>query len=783
MRKTGFILIIGALFSFLISAITTHAVEGYVDSGLPCDQTSGKVLCQKRYNSPTPTRDNVVLSKLNVIFTIPREIADSFNPTADNFFPEDRSLNRFDTAIIYSEGERLLAESCVGGNITVEVMKPPLADKVEIFDHWDCNFSERICQRWPSCQRDSACWVGLDFIWPSKTVPACAPLTQRMSVTASDNAVPEGGSYTVVWQATNPGTQCQLSGKMPDNFSANTTSGRNTFFNVPTGGYAHKFTCMGVVDGSKSAQTGSITKTVTVKVGDIPPPPAGQLTGNVTEIKKGEAVTLNWNVSNAESITIDQGIGRVSNTGSITVFPKFTTRYSLEALGKYPELGGKLRSSVTIRVQTPTLPAPPLSKPPEVITPAEPEPPIFQAAPTPVAEPKLDLKVNGQDGPITLNAPASFEISWNLDRYCIAYGPGWLGVKSKAETQTVNNSTVGTHTYKMYCPGFSSASDSVTINIVGSSEEIISSSPITPRIIPLPIAEAGVSLDGVMYGRSIRVVRGKPVSLWVSASRDLNGDNKASRDASGGWSEIQDGGQCQFNIDLNSGTPTFEGVVNEPVESEMCNVPFGEKIFNDPPGVYRYGVLRLVQGDGKISSIAYINVAVVNPPPPKGPPVIDISANGKAEKVTLGVPSEYAISWTTQDADTCVALGAWSGNQPTNGNQTFVGSAKKELTYGLTCKGPLGTTTRSVIVKLAEVPICAFTALPSVLDTRSVFVRESELAWSCRFADTCRIVPALGASIKTFGSVRVSPIISTTYNLICGNAEGEQSFDATVKVQ
>lgn len=806
MHKLHFILIAGIAFSLLTGTSIAYAIDNYPDSGVPCGQASGPVLCDMNFSQPG----------LGITVKIPTDAYPHFPKSAQDFigswidaskdeFASPGGLTRyfqnFYGAAIYAPLRDAIANTCTGGSVITQ-------PQTDYFWGKGIHLQNTVCGSFPSCDRfwvepgrepgpgtihswaDSAEEWGIDRgnpesygarlpagAFPSVSVPACAPLASKISLSLSAETIPEGSSYRVDWNSGgNPGVICSLSGKMPNNFSANSASGSNTFFNVATGVYTHVLTCTGILDGSKSAKSGSITKTKIIKVGDIPPPPSGQLTASSAEIKKGDSVTLTWEVGNAVSVSIDQGVGTVAAKGSIKVFPKFTTRYTLEAAGKYPELGGKLRSSVTVRVQTPDVPTKPVSEPPPVTQPVQTQP----TAPA-VQEPKLDLKVNGQDGPITLNAPASFEISWNLDRYCIAYGSGWLGVKSKAATQTVNNSTVGSHTYKMYCPGFSSTSDSVTVTIVNSETTGVSGQASQP--VAVPIAEAGISLDGTTYSRSIRVIRGKPVSLWVSASKDVNGDAKSSRDTYGGWSEIQNGGQCQFNVDLNIGTPTFEGVVDEPTKPQMCDVPFGEKTFNDPPGVYRYGVLRLVQGDGKTSGIAYINVAVVNPPPPKGPPVIDLNVNGKTGKVTLGVPSEYAIGWTTQDADMCTASGAWSGDKSVSGNQTFVGSAKKELTYGLTCKGKLGTTTQSVIVKLAEVPVCSFTALPSVLDKRSVFVRESELSWSCKFADTCRMVPALGSKVAIFGSARVSPIVSTTYTLICGNAEGEQSFDAGVEIR
>jgi len=53
-----------------------------------------------------------------------------------------------------------------------------------------------------------------------------------------------------------------------------------------------------------------------------------------TNILPGENVTLRWNVSDAEVVTIDNGPGMVQPTGSLDVAPQVTTRYTLTAAGE-----------------------------------------------------------------------------------------------------------------------------------------------------------------------------------------------------------------------------------------------------------------------------------------------------------------------------------------------------------------------------------------------------------------------------------------------------------------
>lgn len=96
-----------------------------------------------------------------------------------------------------------------------------------------------------------------------------------------------------------------------------------------------------------------------------PPPPVTKaeggpaavintFTAEPSTIVRGESSTLRWNVSNATEVTIDNGIGRVPNTGTRQVSPTANTTYRLTAKGP----GGDAISAVTVAVTTPP-PAPP----------------------------------------------------------------------------------------------------------------------------------------------------------------------------------------------------------------------------------------------------------------------------------------------------------------------------------------------------------------------------------------------------------------------------------------
>jgi hypothetical protein len=63
------------------------------------------------------------------------------------------------------------------------------------------------------------------------------------------------------------------------------------------------------------------------------PAPSASLTVWPTSITPGQSATLSWTTSEASSARIDQGIGPVDLSGSMTVMPTSTTTYTLTAVG------------------------------------------------------------------------------------------------------------------------------------------------------------------------------------------------------------------------------------------------------------------------------------------------------------------------------------------------------------------------------------------------------------------------------------------------------------------
>jgi peptidoglycan-associated lipoprotein len=86
-----------------------------------------------------------------------------------------------------------------------------------------------------------------------------------------------------------------------------------------------------------------------------PPQPTASLTANPGTVDKGQSATLTWQTTNANDVSIDNGIGAVQPNGSQQVSPAESTTYTLTAKGD----GGTQTATARVTVNAPPPPTPP----------------------------------------------------------------------------------------------------------------------------------------------------------------------------------------------------------------------------------------------------------------------------------------------------------------------------------------------------------------------------------------------------------------------------------------
>jgi YD repeat-containing protein len=162
----------------------------------------------------------------------------------------------------------------------------------------------------------------------TKTPPAQAT---TVSLSANPASIDYGASSTLTWSSTNA-TSCTI------DQGIGTVNPSGTATVSPTATTIYTITATGP-GGTAFAST-------TITVTTPPPVPTVSISASPASIQSGGSATLTWSSTNADSCSIDQGIGTVSPSGSTTVAPTATTTYMITATGA----GSTVTANVTVTV-------------------------------------------------------------------------------------------------------------------------------------------------------------------------------------------------------------------------------------------------------------------------------------------------------------------------------------------------------------------------------------------------------------------------------------------------
>ncbi|WP_319410180.1 hypothetical protein [uncultured Desulfosarcina sp.] len=153
------------------------------------------------------------------------------------------------------------------------------------------------------------------------------------------------------------------------------------------------------------------------------------------------------------------------------------------------------------------------------------------------------------------------------------------------------------------------------------------------------------------------------------------------------------------------------------------------------------------------------------------PPTLDFSA----EPETIDAGSSSILSWSSEHTDACTILPD-IGAVDTTGSIAV--SPAATTAYTLTATGPGGAVSSTVTVTVnLPAPTVTLSAAPLEINRGE----SATLAWTSTNADSCMISPAIG-SVDAGGSVRVSPVETTTYDITATGAGGEATASVTVVV-
>jgi hypothetical protein len=152
-------------------------------------------------------------------------------------------------------------------------------------------------------------------------------------------------------------------------------------------------------------------------------PTISSFTASPTTISEGSSSELNWSVSNATALIIDQGIGTISAAGTSAVTPAITTTYTLTAVNA----SGSVTKSATVTVSSGSTSTAVTSPPASSATPSGPLPVV---------------QINVNPGAITPTGTAV--LTWDVINAANVVINNGIGPVNQSGSRTVspNNTTV-----------------------------------------------------------------------------------------------------------------------------------------------------------------------------------------------------------------------------------------------------------------------------------------------------------------------------------------------------
>ena len=159
-------------------------------------------------------------------------------------------------------------------------------------------------------------------------------------------------------------------------------------------------------------------------------------------------------------------------------------------------------------------------------------------------------------------------------------------------------------------------------------------------------------------------------------------------------------------------------------------------------------------------------------------PTVQLSSSATSVEIN----NEFALTWSSTNATSCTASGAWSDSIGTSGTKTFSESTAGSKTYTITCTGAGGSATDSASVTVTDpaAPTATITA-----NVSSVLVNNSfTLTWSSTNATSCAASGSWSDSIATSGTQSVTETETgvKTYTITCTGAGGSATDSAVVTV-
>jgi RHS repeat-associated protein len=569
----------------------------------------------------------------------------------------------------------------------------------------------------------------------SVTVTVIYPPT--VSVGADPEIIQIGDTTTLTWDSENTDT-CEIDqGIGSVDLSGSTTASPNetTTYTI-------------TATGPLSTATDSVTVTVT------DPMPTVSISADPLSIQPGETSTLSWTSGNADSCTIEPGIGSVAVNGSIPVSPTETTTYTISVTG----LGLTARSEVRIFVGDGNIYS---CGDPTAAEQAHLEA-LNRARLDPAAEAArlgIDLNEGLPEG--TISTTPVQPLTFNAQLYQAAS----LHSQDMIDQQYYSHDSLDGRTFSDRI-----AEAGYPCPMVGESLQM--------RAEDTPLDEVDVLLefhDQLFVDQGIEN-RGNRLFMLSPDYKEVG--FAAASGTCDGYPYCY-----KFTSDFGSSCHQLNGFLLGVVYDDQN----GDGIYTAGEGIGDVDILIVESGASTITASAggyglvlppgYYNVEATLPDGRQvtraftmtiqnekidfplsefelKPPTMMINGN----PLFLQPGDSATLIWSSSHASTAT-IDNGIGDVPVNGSTII--SPLETTTYTIRGTGPSGTVTDSVTVTVTE----PFLTVNISADPTSIhFGESSTLSWTSRNADSCIIEPDIG-SVSVNGSIAVSPAQTTTYTI------------------
>ena len=166
-----------------------------------------------------------------------------------------------------------------------------------------------------------------------------------------------------------------------------------------------------------------------------------------------------------------------------------------------------------------------------------------------------------------------------------------------------------------------------------------------------------------------------------------------------------------------------------------------------------------------------------SPPPPPPTPAPTVTVSASPGSLTAGAVS--VITWSSTNATSCTASGAWSGTRATSGTEN-VGPITAAATYTLTCTGAGGSGNGAVTVNFTPPPTVTLSANPMNVTQG----QTTTLTWSSTNATGCTASGAWGGAQATSGTFATSSQLvgPLNFTLSCTGSGGTAQASINIMV-